>query len=80
VIGLCNFRHGHQTKEDYFKWKIICDTPNGSEPNIIAGWNGKLSSVGPIVAVQVMSNKYKIIEGEIKCGVISKKRMNMTRS
>jgi hypothetical protein len=80
VIGLCNFRHGHQTKEDYFKRKIICDTASGSEPNSIAGWNGKPSSIGPIVVVQNYVKKNKIIEGDIKCGVISKKRMNMTRS
>jgi hypothetical protein len=29
---------------------------------------------------KIMSNKNKIIEGEIKCGAISKKSMNMTRS
>jgi hypothetical protein len=29
---------------------------------------------------KIMSNKNKITEGEIKCGAVSKKRMNMTRS
>jgi hypothetical protein len=29
---------------------------------------------------KIMSNKNKIIEGEIKCGAILKKRMNMTTS
>jgi hypothetical protein len=29
---------------------------------------------------KIMSNKNKIIEGEIKCGAVLKKRMNMTRS
>jgi hypothetical protein len=29
---------------------------------------------------KIMSNKNKIIEGKIKWGAISKKRMNMTRS
>jgi hypothetical protein len=33
-----------------------------------------------LVVMQIMSNKNKIIEGEIKCGAVSKNRMNMTRS
>jgi hypothetical protein len=32
-----------------------------------------------LLSCKIMSNKNKIVEGEIKCGAISKKRMNMTR-
>jgi hypothetical protein len=42
---------GTKRKKIIFKWKI-CDTLSGSEPNSTAGWNGKTSSIGPIIAVQ----------------------------
>jgi hypothetical protein len=36
--------------------------------------------LAPLSLCKIISSKNKIIEGEIKCGAISKKRMNMTRS
>jgi hypothetical protein len=52
------------------------------EANPTASWVEMANC--PVLALssvcKIMSNKNKIIEGEIKCSAISKKRMNITRS
>jgi hypothetical protein len=45
--------------------------------NLIPGW---LIVLTPLSLCKIMSNKNKIIEGEIKCCAVSKKRLNMTKS
>jgi hypothetical protein len=44
---------------------------------LIPGW---LIVLAPSSLCKIMSNKNKIIKAEIKCGAVSKKRMNMTKS
>jgi hypothetical protein len=61
--------------KDHFGWKIKRDTRGQSELNVIAGWNCKPSWIDPIIIKQ-NHVKQKIIEGEMKCEVHSKNRMN----
>jgi hypothetical protein len=67
-------------KEDFLSEKLyvirqVEANPTASQVEMVNHLVLALSSF-----CKIMSNKNKMIEGEIKCGTILKKRMNMTTS